>query len=156
MHFHIIAPFNESVHRAGVTALWRVVFRYETSHNDPDLVIHKKLAIKDGLFFIALSEATVIGSIMAGYDGHRGWLYSLAVLPSHRHNKVGSALVHEAERVLTGLGCMKINLQIMQSNESVQGFYTSLGYTSEERVSMGKRIPENIINTTEQGAAANP
>jgi ribosomal protein S18 acetylase RimI-like enzyme len=81
---------------------------------------------------------------MAGYDGHRGWMYSVAVSPSHRRQGIGSQLVSVAERALAAKGCMKINLQIMQGNESVSAFYASLGYSIEQRVSMGKRIKENI------------
>jgi len=86
----------------------------------------------------------VIGTIMASYDGHRGWIYSVAVHPEHRKRDVGSLLVAHAERALTERGCMKINLQIMAGNESVAAFYASLGYAVEQRVSMGKRIQENI------------
>ena len=87
--------------------------------------------------------AAVVGTIMAGYDGHRGWIYSVAVSPSHRRQGIGSRLVSHAERALTDRGCMKINLQIMEGNESVTAFYASLGYSVEKRVSMGKRVSEN-------------
>lgn len=141
-----VLPFDPTMHRSAIVQLWRSVFGYETAHNDPELVIDKKLSVEDRLFFVAVSDASVVGSIMAGYDGHRGWLYSLAVLPECRKMGVGSALVAEAERALTALGCMKINLQIMQGNESVQAFYASLGYRPEVRLSMGKCIPENVRN----------
>jgi ribosomal protein S18 acetylase RimI-like enzyme len=81
---------------------------------------------------------------MAGYDGHRGWLYALAVAPPHRRQGVGSLLVSHAERELTRKGCVKINLQILEGNESVTAFYAGLGFSVEKRVSMGKRIPENV------------
>ena len=77
---------------------------------------------------------------MAGYDGHRGWISRIAVLKSHRLKGVGQALVHEAEKRLSDLGCTKINLQVVTSNAGVLGFYRSLGYEVEERVSMSKRI----------------
>jgi ribosomal protein S18 acetylase RimI-like enzyme len=81
---------------------------------------------------------------MAGYDGHRGWIYSVAVHPSYRNQGIGSALVSYAERALASKGCMKVNLQILQSNKSTSVFYESLGYAVEPRVSMGKLIHENI------------
>ncbi|HMJ89419.1 MAG TPA: GNAT family N-acetyltransferase [Candidatus Acidoferrum sp.] len=81
---------------------------------------------------------------MAGYDGHRGWLYSLEVAESHRRRGIGGRLVAHAERALTGRGCVKINLQIMEDRESVTAFYATLGYSIEKRVSMGKRIFENV------------
>lgn len=100
--------------------------------------------MEDGLFFVATRGSAVIGTILAGYDGHRGWLYSVAVDPSHRMNGVGTALVRHAERALTERGCMKINLQVLADNEPVAGFYRSLGYGVEQRISMGKRIAANI------------
>ncbi len=139
-----ITPFENFRHRDPVIALWQAVFGYETAHNRPDLVIDKKAAVNDGLFFIATAGVEVVGTVMAGYDGHRGWIYSVAVHPAHRKQGIGSALVSHAERALAEKGCMKINLQIMDGNESVAAFYSSLGYLAEKRVSMGKSISENI------------
>jgi len=133
-----------AVHRSQVVALWKTVFGYETAHNNPALVIDKKVEVDDQLFFVAVVDTTVVGTIMAGYDGHRGWIYSVAVSPSHRRQGIGSRLVSHAERALTCKGCVKINLQIMEGNESVAGFYASLGFSIEKRVSMGKRISENV------------
>jgi ribosomal protein S18 acetylase RimI-like enzyme len=140
----IIANYDDRVHRNEVIALWESVFGYETAHNRPALVIGKKLAINDELFFVALEDDKVIGTIIAGYDGHRGWIYSVAVLTSHRRQRIGSKLVAHAERALTAKGAVKINLQIMESNQSVSAFYTSLGFSIEKRVSMGKVIRKNI------------
>lgn len=92
-----IIPFSHSAHREEVILLWKTVFGYQTSHNEPSLVIDQKLAMDDGLFFVAVCDGAVVGSVMAGYDGHRGWLYSLAVLPEYRHRDIGSYLVLKAE-----------------------------------------------------------
>jgi len=99
----------------------------------------------DGLFFVAEAGEKVVGTIMAGYDGHRGWIYSVAVLPEYRKRGLGSQLMRHAEERLKFLGCPKINLQIMQENEAVEAFYRNLGYETEQRISMGKKIPENIV-----------
>ncbi|WP_320392295.1 GNAT family N-acetyltransferase [Pseudomonas sp. P9_31] len=85
------------------------------------------------------------GTVLAGYDGHRGWLYSVAVHPSHRRKGIGVKLVRHAEGALTARGCMKINLQIVSANEGVKTFYESLGYSTEPRISMGKKIESNIV-----------
>ena len=143
MNFAII-PYADAAHRSEVMALWDAVFGYEAAHNRPALVIDKKIAADDGLFFVAVSGNEVVGTAMAGYDGHRGWIYSVAVSPKHRRQGIGSQLVSFAERALSGKGCVKVNLQITEGNESVSAFYTSLGYSVEKRVSMGKRIHENI------------
>ena len=139
-----ITPFVNAVHRGQVIVLWEMVFGYEDAHNNPSLVIDKKVAIDDGLFFVAVDDIAVVGTIMAGYDGHRGWIYSLAVSPSHRGQGIGSLLVSHAERGLTDKGCMKINLQILEGNEGVAAFYSALGYSVEKRISMGKRISQNV------------
>jgi ribosomal protein S18 acetylase RimI-like enzyme len=139
-----IAPYLDAAHRGAVIELWETVFGYEAAHNKPSLVIDKKIRANDQLFFVALDASTVVGTIMAGYDGHRGWIYSVAVAPSHRRQGIGTRLVAFATKTLAAQGCVKINLQIMEGNESVAEFYSSLGFSVEKRVSMGKRIIENI------------
>jgi ribosomal protein S18 acetylase RimI-like enzyme len=140
----VIATYADPDHRAAVVELWETVFGYEAAHNQPSLSIDKKREVDDGLFFVALDGAKVVGTIMAGYDGHRGWIYSVVVAPSHRRQGLGTLLVWRAERALTERGCMKINLQILEGNESVIAFYESLGFAVEKRINMGKRIPGNI------------
>jgi ribosomal protein S18 acetylase RimI-like enzyme len=135
-----IMLYADDVHRRQVVALWETIFGYKEPHNNPSLTIDKKLEVGDGLFFVAVADKAAVGTIMAGYDGHRGWIYSLAVSPSHRKQGIGSRLVSEAERALIGRGCVKINLQLMEGNESVAAFYSSLGYSIEKRIQMGKRM----------------
>ena len=139
-----ITPFDNTTHRAQVITLWEAVFGYEAPHNAPDLVIDKKRAMGDGLFFVAVDQGEVIGTVMAGYDGHRGWIYSIAVAAAHRQRGLGSALLSFAEKQLSERGCMKINLQIMAGNEAVEAFYRSNGYATEQRISMGKALAQNI------------
>jgi ribosomal protein S18 acetylase RimI-like enzyme len=139
-----IVPYADGDHRAQVVALWESVFGYDKAHNKPTLAIDKKLETRDGLLFVALDGDSVVGTIMAGYDGHRGWIYSVAVAPSHRRQGIGSRLVSVAEKALTSQGAVKINLQIMEGNESVAAFYSSLGFAVEKRISMGKLISKNI------------
>ncbi len=141
----MITTFDKQLHREQVVALWQAVFGYEADHNVPQLVIDKKLEFGDGLFFVALDDQTVVGTVMAGYDGHRGWIYSIAVAPEYRKQSVGSALLDFAERKLTQIGCLKINLQIMEGNEAVENFYLANGYLTENRISMGKGVPDNIV-----------
>ena len=137
-----ITHFANTDHRGEVIALWQSVFGYEAAHNEPGLVIDQKIAVDDGLFFVAIADDAVVGTIMAGYDGHRGWIYSVAVSPQRRKLGIGSSLVRHAEDALMRKGCTKINLQIMEGNEHVAAFYASLGYAVEKRVSMGKRLPQ--------------
>ena len=143
MTMHTILEYNDTTHRRQVIALWETVFGYEDSHNKPGLAIDMKLAAPDGLFFVAVLDDAVVGTVLAGYDGHRGWLYAVAVHPQHRKQGLGKALVRFAEQALTARGCLKINLQIISDNASAAGFYESLGYAVEPRVSMGKKLGQN-------------
>lgn len=135
-----IRQYADATDRVQVVELWIKVFGYETAHNEPNLAISKKMAINDGLFFVAVENEVIVGTIMAGYDGHRGWLYSVAVDPSKRLHGLGSALVHHAENALAELGCMKVNLQLLDTNEATAAFYKSIGYAVEPRLSMGKLL----------------
>ena len=139
-----ITLFDSNQHTEGTIQLWQGVFGYTDARNDPQLAIDKKVAVNDDLFFVALENDRVIGTIMAGYDGHRGWLYSLAVSPDFRKQGTGTHLVQQAEQALIKLGCHKINLQTLESNQEVLQFYQKCGYQVEPRINMGKTIPENI------------
>jgi ribosomal protein S18 acetylase RimI-like enzyme len=77
---------------------------------------------------------------MAGYDGHRGWVYSMAVHPDWRGDGLGSQLLAAAEEALAARGCVKINLQVLPGNGNAQAFYEANGYVVEDRISMGKRL----------------
>jgi ribosomal protein S18 acetylase RimI-like enzyme len=135
-----IRPYCDAEDRAAVMALWRHGFGDQRGHNDAGLVIDLKLAADDGLFFVGV-EGVVVGTVMAGYDGHRGWIYRLTVALDLRDRGHGAALVRHAEGVLAGRGCPKVNLQVVATNAGVVGFYESLGYAVEPRISMGKCLP---------------
>ena len=134
-----IRPFAES-DQTEVIALWKDVFAYSAPHNDPLTAIRQKLKVGRNLFGVAVLGGQVVGTILGGYDGHRGWIYSLAVHPQHRRRGIASALVKWAEAGLIDRGCMKVNLQLMASNIATTAFYENLGYKVEERISMGKLL----------------
>lgn len=127
-----------------VLALWRVVFpEYGDPANpqrSPAASVARKLAFGDGLFWAAEREDALVGTAMAGYDGHRGWLYSVGVHPGARGSGVGRALVHEAERALAAAGCPKVNLQVFAANAGARAFWRSVGYREDGVVSFGKRL----------------
>lgn len=122
-----------------VVALWNHVFGYPEPRNEPRHVIAAQLA-RDGLLLVAAEGERVVGTLMAGYDGHRGWLYRAAVAESVRRRGVGRALVQRAEAELLALGCSKINLQLHAHNEAGVHFWEALGYLVEPRISMGKSL----------------
>ena len=130
--------------RHEVAALWNRVFPGELPRNAPRRVIDEKALMKDGLFFVAVLGSHVVGTVMAGYDGHRGWVYRLAVLPEYRGKGIAARLMRKAEAALVACGCAKVNLQVREGNETVVGFYRSLGYEVEERISLG-RVLETAV-----------
>jgi ribosomal protein S18 acetylase RimI-like enzyme len=138
MEFDVVV--YDDAHFEGVKALWRAAPLDIRDWRAPEIAIPAKIAMQRELFLVAVRGDQVIGTTMAGYDGHRGWLYSVAVLPAYRRAGIGSALIREAETRLLALGCFKINLQIVLANYSVVSFYRTLGYAIEERISMSKPI----------------
>jgi ribosomal protein S18 acetylase RimI-like enzyme len=127
-------------HFDGVDALWREAFPNDASWNIAKISIPEKLKIQPDLLLVAIEAGLVVGSIMAGYDGHRGWISRIAVLKSRQRQGIGEALIREAEKRLAAKGCIKINLQVVASNATVLGFYQSLGYREEKRISMSKHL----------------
>ena len=134
-----IRPYKES-DRAGLLALWTEIFPASSPHNDPVTSLDKKLRTDPDLLLVSVKEGVVVGSVMGGYDGHRGWIYSLAVKPSLRRQGIASALMREIEEKLRERGCLKVNLQVLASNTKVIALYEELDFHVEERVSMGKKL----------------
>jgi ribosomal protein S18 acetylase RimI-like enzyme len=127
-------------HFEGVAALWREAFPNDKPWNAAEIAIPEKLRMQPDLLLVALKSAAVVGSVMAGYDGHRGWISRIAVLASSRGQGIGRALLSEAENRLASMGCIKINLQVVTSNKATTSFYEKEGYAVEPRVSMSKLL----------------
>ena len=134
-----IRPFDAK-DRAGVVALWNLVFPGGRDWNDADATIDLKLSVQADLFFVALADDRVIGTILAGFDGVRGWVHRVAVHEDFRRQGIAALLMTEAEAGLKAMGCPKLNLQVRASNEQVLRFYQALGYHVEDRISMGKPL----------------
>jgi ribosomal protein S18 acetylase RimI-like enzyme len=111
--------------------------------NDPVEDIQKKLEFQPDLFLIALLDGKLIGSVMVGYEGHRGWLNYLAVLPGCQNRGYGRKLVEKAIMKLEKLGCLKLNVQIRESNILAVRFYQRLGFRDDHVVSFGLRLKQN-------------
>ena len=122
-----------------VVALWQAA-GLVVPWNDPYKDIERKLQVQPEGFLVALEDQHIVGSVMAGYDGHRGWINYLAVDPAFQGKGIGVRLVAEAEVYLRSLGCPKINLQVRASNERVIAFYEAVGFKRDEVLSMGKRL----------------
>lgn len=137
MGFKIVRYGSE--YQDAIVDLWRKC-SLVVPQNDPVEDIQRKIVFQPELFFVALLDGKVIGSVMVGYEGHRGWLNYMAVLPEHQRRGYGRRLVEKAVDELKKLDCLKVNLQVRRSNVSVVEFYKHLGFTDDDVVSLGKRL----------------
>lgn len=124
---------------ASVIALWQEC-ELTRPWNNPKEDINRKLTTQPELFLVGVEGDKLVATAMIGFDGNRGWVHYLGVLPSHRSLSYGKAIMNEAERLLIARGCPKINLQVRSTNAAVIAFYKKLGYQIDEVVSMGKRL----------------
>jgi ribosomal protein S18 acetylase RimI-like enzyme len=123
-----------------VVALWSEAFGAYHPSNEPRAYLARKLAYDPELVLVAREGARVVGTVVGGYDGVRGWIYHLAVAPPARRRGIATRLMAAVERALVARGCPKINLQVRGDNLEVVAFYKHLGYELEERASLGKRF----------------
>lgn len=133
-----IRPFTEADTDA-VIALWQAC-GLTRPWNDPLRDIQRKLTVQRELFLVGEADSRLVASAMAGYDGHRGWVNYLAVVPDAQGLGYGRALMAHIEAALLARGCPKLNLQVRSSNTAVLAFYRQLGYAQDEAVSLGKRL----------------
>jgi ribosomal protein S18 acetylase RimI-like enzyme len=110
------------------------------SHNNPVADIRRKLDVAPELFLVGILDSQPVASVMAGYEGHRGWINYLAVAPRLQGKGYGRQIMEHAEQLLRERGCPKINLQIRSTNRAVMEFYRRLGFIPDDVVSMGKRL----------------
>jgi len=148
----LIRPFH-SADEPVVVALWARC-GLTRPWNDPRKDIARKLTIRPDLFLVAEIDGNVVGTVMVGYDGHRGWINYLGVDQACRRRGVGRALMTEAERLLRLEGCPKINLQVRTGNTEVIEFYRRIGYVMDDVVSMGRRLEYDRPADSDRPAAA--
>ncbi|HEY4249140.1 MAG TPA: GNAT family acetyltransferase [Lacunisphaera sp.] len=136
-----IRPY-QATDEAAVIELWRAGDLLYPQ-NDPRKDIARKLKVNPEWLLVAEAAEKLVGVLMAGYEGRRGWINSFAVDPAHRKHGIGRALMAEAEKLLRAAGCPKINLQVRPDNAEVVEFYRRLGYEVEPLISMGKRLTKD-------------
>lgn len=122
---------------AQVVALWGEAFGYPQARNAPAAVIAEYLRGGRRGLLVAADGPRVLGTIMVGYDGHRGWLYRLAVAASARRRGVARRLAAAAVAHLRAEGCKKVNVQLHSDNGVAHAFWRSVGLLDEPRISMG-------------------
>ena len=138
----VIRAYQETDEDA-VVELWREC-GLVVPWNDPRKDLRRKLSVQRDMFLVGLVGSDLVATVMAGYEGHRGWINYLAVAVDSQGKGFGRGMMDEAESRLRKMGCAKINLQIRKSNSEVTEFYQALGYSVDDVVSMGKRLEEDI------------
>ncbi len=138
----IIRSYRESDNRA-VIQLWKecdIVVPW----NNPQRDIDRKRNVQSELFLIGLLKKEIIATAMVGYDGHRGWVYYLAIKPKYQQQEIGKQMMKEAENRLLEIGCPKLNIMVRTTNLDVINFYKAIGYKVDAVTSLGKRLkPDN-------------
>lgn len=114
-------------HDCGLTRPW----------NDPVRDFDSALASPASAILI-LKDRALAASVMVGFDGHRGWVYYLAVSPDRRREGFGRRLMGEAEQWLKARGAPKIQLMVREDNEAAIGFYEALGLERQKVVTLGR------------------
>ena len=143
-----IRPFAE-VDEASVIALWGRCGLLRP-WNDPRRDIARKLRVQPDLFLVGTLDGQVVASAMAGYDGHRGWIYYLAVDPGCQRAGLGRAIMAAAEERLRALGCPKINLQVRRGNAEAVAFYQRIGFEEDAVLGFGKRLEADLPDASEE------
>ena len=144
-----IRAFGEA-DRAQVVSLWERCGLI-VPWNDPHADIDRKLQVQPELFLVGEIDGSVVATAMGGYDGHRGWVFYLAVEPAHRRRGLGREIMERLEGLLRERGCPKINLEVRRSNLDVVRFYERIGYRDNDVVGLGKRLVEDRPNGAGEG-----
>ncbi len=134
----IIRKYNET-DKIQVINLWaecKLLF----PGNDPEIDIRLKISFQPDLFLVGITDGRIAATVMAGYDGHRGWLNYLGVLPEFQGKGFGRRIILHAIELLKSLECPKINLQVRNNNTGVIKFYKKLGFSEHDVSCMQLRL----------------
>jgi ribosomal protein S18 acetylase RimI-like enzyme len=125
----VATTFRELTESDGDVAatLWRDVDLVR-AWNDPDGDFRSAIAGATSAVLGAEIDGVLVGTVMVGFDGHRGWLYYVAVAPIAQRRGVGTELTRRAEQWLKERGAHKVQLMVRRGNDAPRLFYTELGY----------------------------
>ena len=127
---------------ADIISLWQEC-ELVVPWNNPLTDIERKIGDSPHLFFVGRFAEELVASRMAGYDGHRGWIYFLAVRKAHRRKGLAARLVSHVEASLIELGCPKLELMVRNNNTSVISFYRNIGFNPDPVMVLSKRLSED-------------
>lgn len=142
MNHLAVAPLP-SDHRAAAVELWRTC-GLTRPWNDPDADLARAEDGPSSTVLAAVEDGELLGTVMVGHDGHRGWVYYLAVQPRCRGRGLGRALMAAAESWLDGEGVPKVQLMVRADNGAVIEFYERLGYADQQVVVLGRFLDEEL------------
>ena len=134
----VIRPF-QMTDKNTVIDLWRRC-NLIVPWNNPEEDILTKVTFQPDLFLVGTLGGHVVAAVMAGYEGHRGWINYLAVDPDYQRQGIGRRMMEKAQETLHALGCPKINLQVRETNTGVIAFYKKIGFKQDNVISLGKRL----------------
>jgi ribosomal protein S18 acetylase RimI-like enzyme len=120
-------------------ALWREV-GLTRPWNDPEADLRRAVAGPASAVLAGVQDDALVATAMVGHDGHRGWVYYVAVAPDERGNSYGREIMRAAEDWLIDRGIPKLNLMIREDNESATAFYAALGYARDQVIVLSKRL----------------
>ncbi len=127
-----------SADRATVIALWRACNLVVAGANDPEADIDFCVGQPNSDILIGERDGVIVATAMVGHDGHRGWIYYLAVAPARQGGGVGRRMVQACEAWLKARGAPKSQLMIRETNVAVEAFYHRLGYRTIPRLVLQK------------------
>jgi ribosomal protein S18 acetylase RimI-like enzyme len=133
-----IEVLPESMHEEAVS-LWHVS-GVARPWNDPVADLRRAMTGSASTVLACTDRSQLLGTAMVGYDGHRGWVYYVAVAPSHRKQGVGRKLMEACEEWARDRGAPKIQVMIRRTNTNVLGFYKQLGYTDDEVSVLSRKL----------------
>lgn len=134
----LIEPAS-ATNKAEVVALWQAC-ELTRPWNDPEADFDLALANPTSTILLARDGASLGGSIMVGFDGHRGWVYYLATDPEQRGRGIGRALMLAGEEWLKARGCPRIRLMVRDDNTQATGFYQAIGYERQDVITLGRTL----------------
>tara|TARA_R110001606_G_scaffold181323_1_gene328034 strand:+ start:250 stop:684 length:435 start_codon:yes stop_codon:yes gene_type:complete len=123
--------------RAALIALWETC-ALTRPWNDPNTDLDRAVTARDAALLVGTWNEGVVASIMVGHDGHRGWIYYLAVSPDRQGRGHGREMMAEAELWLEARGAPKVQLMVRDGNEIAAAFYQALGYERQDVAVFGK------------------
>jgi ribosomal protein S18 acetylase RimI-like enzyme len=126
-----------AVDRAEVVRLWEVS-GLTRPWNDPHVDFDRATTGATSAVLLAVEEDGAVGTVMVGHDGHRGWVYYLAVEPTLRGRGLGRQLMRSAETWLRDAGAVKVQLMVRSGNHDVLGFYAGLGFEPSDVTVMAR------------------